>query len=127
MIRLAWNIWSEVDGGLSFEWALMLTLVVIGIVFAGPLVELFAAAYREVPGKLELTVFLTRLMLPFLTFVAVAAACMGMWPRHPSPSTPFPKCSPPRRVCTPCGRCRSRAGPVDHAAAAKAYQPRQNR
>jgi putative peptidoglycan lipid II flippase len=35
-------------------------------------------AYRNVPGKFELTVFLTRLMLPFLTFVALAAACMGM-------------------------------------------------
>jgi putative peptidoglycan lipid II flippase len=41
-------------------------------------VSLFASAYREVPGKLELTVFLTRLMLPFLTFVALAAAFMGM-------------------------------------------------
>jgi putative peptidoglycan lipid II flippase len=54
------------------------TLVIAGIVFAEPLVTLFASAYREVPGKLELTVFLTRLMLPFLTFVALAAAFMGM-------------------------------------------------
>ncbi len=53
-------------------------LVVVGIVFAEPLVNLFASAYRSVPGKLELTVFLTRLMLPFLTFVALAAAFMGM-------------------------------------------------
>ena len=53
-------------------------LVVAGIVFAEPLVTLFASAYRGVPGKLELTVFLTRLMLPFLTFVALAAAFMGM-------------------------------------------------
>ena len=30
------------------------------------------------PGKLELTVLLTRVMLPFLTLVALAAACMGM-------------------------------------------------
>ena len=50
----------------------------ISIVFAEPLVQLFAGAYRSVPGKLELTVFLTRLMLPFLTFVALAAALMGM-------------------------------------------------
>jgi putative peptidoglycan lipid II flippase len=53
-------------------------LVVVGIVFAEPLVNLFASAYRSVPGKLELTVFLTRLILPFLTFVALAAAFMGM-------------------------------------------------
>ena len=30
------------------------------------------------PGKLELTIRLTRVMLPFLTLVAVAAALMGM-------------------------------------------------
>ena len=30
------------------------------------------------PGKLELTVLLTRIMLPFLTLVALAAAFMGM-------------------------------------------------
>jgi putative peptidoglycan lipid II flippase len=53
-------------------------LVVVGIIFAEPLVTAFASEYRQVPGKLELTVLLTRLMLPFLTFVAVAAAVMGM-------------------------------------------------
>lgn len=53
-------------------------LVVAGIVFAGPMTRLFAGHYAAVPGKLELTVTLTRLMLPFLTLVAVAAACMGM-------------------------------------------------
>ena len=36
------------------------------------------ARLRDVPGKLELTVLLTRIMLPFLTLVAVAAAFMGM-------------------------------------------------
>ena len=49
-----------------------------GMVFAEPLTRLFAADYQDVPGKLELTVQLTRIVLPFLTLVAVAAACMGM-------------------------------------------------
>ena len=71
----AWRLANNVINGLIVITGI---LVVIGIVFAGPLVELFAGAYRAVPGKLELTVFLTRLMLPFLAFVAVAAACMGM-------------------------------------------------
>jgi putative peptidoglycan lipid II flippase len=53
-------------------------LVVLGIVFARPLVTAFAGSFGEVPGKLELTVFLTRLMLPFLMMVALAAASMGM-------------------------------------------------
>ena len=54
------------------------TLVVLGIVFAGPITELLAGSYAAVPGKLELTVTLTRILLPFLTLVAVAAAVMGM-------------------------------------------------
>ena len=53
-------------------------LVLAGIIFAEPLTRLFARDFGEVPGKLELTVDLTRVMLPFLTLVAVAAACMGM-------------------------------------------------
>jgi putative peptidoglycan lipid II flippase len=54
-------------------------LVVLGIVFARPLTEAITAAdYGAVPGKLALTVRLTRVMLPFLTLVALAVACMGM-------------------------------------------------
>ena len=71
----AWRLGNLVINGLIVITA---CLVLIGIIFAEPLVALFASAYREVPGKLELTVFLTRLMLPFLTFVALAAAFMGM-------------------------------------------------
>jgi putative peptidoglycan lipid II flippase len=54
-------------------------LVVLGIVFAEPITRAIVAAdFVAVPGKLELTVMLTRVMLPFLTTVAVAVAMMGM-------------------------------------------------
>jgi putative peptidoglycan lipid II flippase len=53
-------------------------LVLMGVLLAEPLTRLFAQDFGEVPGKLELTVSLARVMLPFLTLVAVAAACMGM-------------------------------------------------
>ena len=53
-------------------------LVLLGILFADPLARLLAGDYADVPGKLELTVTLTRIMLPFLTLVTVAAALMGM-------------------------------------------------
>ena len=53
-------------------------LALLGLLFADPLVTLFAGGYAAVPGKLELTGDLTRIMLPFLTFVALAAAFMGM-------------------------------------------------
>ncbi len=53
-------------------------LSVAGILFARPLANLFASEYALVPGKLDLTVQLTRIMVPFLVLVALAAALMGM-------------------------------------------------
>ena len=54
------------------------TLSLFAIVFAGPITALIASEFAEVPGKLELTTQLTRVMAPFLTTVAVAVAMMGM-------------------------------------------------
>jgi putative peptidoglycan lipid II flippase len=71
----AWRLGSNVINALVLTTAV---LVVAGFVFTEPLVTLFAEDYGEVPGKLELTMLLTRIMLPFLTLVAVAAAVMGM-------------------------------------------------
>jgi putative peptidoglycan lipid II flippase len=51
---------------------------VLGMVFADPLVRRLAADYALVPGKIELTVLLTRTMMPFLMLVATAAVAMGM-------------------------------------------------
>jgi len=53
-------------------------IVALGLVFTDPLVTLYAGGYAAVPGKLELTILLTRMMLPFLTLAALAAALMGM-------------------------------------------------
>jgi putative peptidoglycan lipid II flippase len=53
-------------------------IVVAGVLFAQPLVELYAGGFRQVPGKLELTVRLTRMVFPFLSLVTVAAVMMAM-------------------------------------------------
>lgn len=71
----AWRLGSHVLNALL---VMTLALVVLGEFFAEPLVRLLAGAFEEVPGKFELTVSMTRVMLPFLTLVALAAACMGM-------------------------------------------------
>jgi putative peptidoglycan lipid II flippase len=63
---------------LTFLGAVLAVLVVLGIVFAEPLVRLLAPGFEEVPGKLAETVRLTRLMLPFLPLVSFAAVAMGM-------------------------------------------------
>lgn len=71
----AWRVGNNVINAL-----VMLTgaLVFLGIIFARPLVTAYAGDYASVPGKLELTIDLTRVMLPFLTLAALAAAFMGM-------------------------------------------------
>jgi putative peptidoglycan lipid II flippase len=54
------------------------TICALGVVFSPQLVDLFAHGFREVPGKYELAVKLTRIMFPFLLLVAMAAQAMGV-------------------------------------------------
>ena len=58
--------------------AVLLGLCALGWIFAPQLLGLMAGGFAAVPGKLALTVTLTRIMLPFLPAVALAAAAMGM-------------------------------------------------
>jgi putative peptidoglycan lipid II flippase len=51
---------------------------VIGVAAAPLLVELTNHGYHTVPGKFELTVQVTRILFPFILFVSLAAAVMGM-------------------------------------------------
>jgi putative peptidoglycan lipid II flippase len=53
-------------------------LVLAGILFAWPLVGGIAPGFDDVAGKAELTVRLTRVMMPFLPLVSFAAVAMGM-------------------------------------------------
>jgi putative peptidoglycan lipid II flippase len=73
----AWRLGSQTINGL-----LVITgvIVILGILFAGPIAWLYAAGYRdpEDADTLRLTILLTRVNMPFLTMVAVAAAMMGM-------------------------------------------------
>ncbi|MBI3493722.1 MAG: murein biosynthesis integral membrane protein MurJ [Acidobacteria bacterium] len=71
----AWRLGNNVLNALLIVTG---ALVVLGTVFAQPLVRMYAGDFASVPGKLELTVRLTRVTLPFLTMVAIAAAVMGM-------------------------------------------------
>ena len=71
----AWRLGNNVMTALVITTGV---LVAGGIVFARPLVDLYAGDFARVPGKLDLTVQLARIVLPFLTMVAIAAAAMGM-------------------------------------------------
>lgn len=53
-------------------------LTVLGIVFAPAMVESYGKGFEALPGKAELTVLLTRIMMPFLLLVSLAAVAMGI-------------------------------------------------
>lgn len=53
-------------------------ITVLGIVFAGPITALFAPGFAAVPGKLELTIGLTRLVFPYIFCIGMVAAAMGV-------------------------------------------------
>ncbi len=64
-------------------------LCLLGIWFAPAIAYAIAPGFAEVPGKLELTTHLTRIMFPFLLLVAVAAVAMGIlntWNRFGVPA-----------------------------------------
>ena len=71
----AWRL-----GNLVISTLTLATLISVAVawLFAPALVRALAPEFEAVPGKLELTVLLTRIMLPFLATVAVSVAMMGM-------------------------------------------------
>src|SRR5690606_17098840 len=71
----AWRLGNNVLNALLL---LTGTCVVIGYLFSRPLVAAYAPHFAGIPGKLELTLLLARVMMPFLTLAAAAAALMGM-------------------------------------------------
>lgn len=67
--------------GNAFFWDLALIMAVVtglGIVFAPGLVKVIAYGFGEVAGKWPLTVFMTRVMFPYLFFITLAALASGM-------------------------------------------------
>src|SRR5690606_15383448 len=60
----------------GLSWLLLVLVTVLGVLGAPWLVELFAGGFREVPGKFERTVSITRWVFPYIFFMGTAA--MGM-------------------------------------------------
>ncbi len=66
---------SLVFGGLLA----VVSLVVLGLMlFAPELVDLIAGGFEDVAGKVEETVLLSRVMMPFLLLISLAAMMMGV-------------------------------------------------
>jgi putative peptidoglycan lipid II flippase len=73
--RAAWRLASLVVNALA---VVVGGLCLLGIWFAPAITRAIAPGFADVPGKLELTVQLTRIMFPFLLLVALAAVAMGI-------------------------------------------------
>lgn len=70
--------WQLASNTLTFFAICLSLLVLVGIFFASPLVHLLAPDFAKIAGKSELTIMLTRIMLPFLVFISLSAVVMGI-------------------------------------------------
>ncbi|MCF8054777.1 MAG: murein biosynthesis integral membrane protein MurJ [Deltaproteobacteria bacterium] len=57
---------------------LLVFIVVVGIVFSPIIVRLIAPGFGDYPAQFALTVFLNRLMFPYILFVSLVALAMGI-------------------------------------------------
>ncbi len=73
--RSAWHLARLVLSTLTLALGL---ICVLGTIFAPWVVHIIAGGFEDTPGKFELTVRLTQLMFPFILFVSLAAAIMGI-------------------------------------------------
>jgi putative peptidoglycan lipid II flippase len=71
----AWHLARLVLSTLTFILGL---ICILGIIFSPEVVFLTSGGFEKIPGKFELTVQMTRLLFPFILFVSLAAAVMGM-------------------------------------------------
>lgn len=72
---IAWRLASNV---ITVLLLMSGAVVAVGMLFVEPLVRVYAEGFETVPGKIELTVHLTRIVFPFVTMVGTAAVMMAM-------------------------------------------------
>lgn len=70
--------WRLAGNVLVFFALVISVLILAGLYWTEPIVNLLAPDFQLIAGKTELTVKLTRIMFPFLLFVSLAAVVMGM-------------------------------------------------
>lgn len=57
---------------------IMALVTLLGIVFSPQIVAIMFPGFHQEPNKLELTIFLNRLMFPYIFFISLVALCMGI-------------------------------------------------
>jgi len=71
----AWQLANLTLSAMIFIGGIVTVLAILG---APLIVEVTNFGFHSIPGKFELTVQLTRILFPFIVFVSLAAAVMGM-------------------------------------------------
>jgi putative peptidoglycan lipid II flippase len=67
-VNAVFTVWSVI----------VLGVILLGMTVSVPLVKALAYGYSFVPGKLELTVSLLRIMFPYILFISLAALCSAV-------------------------------------------------
>lgn len=57
---------------------ILVVISILGILFSPAIVAVMAPGFIKTPEKYEVTVFLTRLMFPYIFFISLVALCMGI-------------------------------------------------
>jgi len=70
--------WRLAANVLNFILVFLCLITLLMFFFAGEIVALLAPDFSLIDGKTELTIKLTRIMLPFLVFISLSAVVMGI-------------------------------------------------
>ena len=57
---------------------ILLTITILGIIFAKPLTKIIAFGFTSTPEKLNIAILLTKIMFPYLLFACLAALLLGV-------------------------------------------------
>lgn len=72
------ELWRFADVFFFDLTVVMAVLTILGIVFSPFLVKIIGFGFKNVEGKWDLTVVLTRMMFPYIFFISLAALAMGI-------------------------------------------------
>jgi putative peptidoglycan lipid II flippase len=75
----SWELARNAAGILSI---VLLAVTLAGMLLAPVLVKVMASGYAKVPGKIELTISLTRMLFPYIFFVGLTALASGILNSH---------------------------------------------
>ena len=72
------DAWEFANSMLTIVTLGMAAVTVVGVLAAPLLVRLIASGFMDTPGKIDLTVLLTRIMFPYIFLVSLSALAMGI-------------------------------------------------